>query len=67
MKLSTRLVPLAFLLAPQTAGAQPPRQILFVAQNGETFQIDPIAVFQDGEWLDPLGDRGEDVPMQWRA
>ncbi len=69
MKRFVMLVLVAVALALQAAGAQTQtaRQIVFAVRNGETFEIDPIVVFQGGEWFDPLGHRGEDVPMEWRA
>lgn len=69
MKRLIRLVPVALWLALQTAGAQAQtsRRIVFAVHNGERLEIDPIVVFQDGEWSNPRGSGGEDVPMRWRA
>ncbi len=59
----------AVLIAVGTASAQDqaPREIVFAVQYGDALEADPIVVFQDGDWLDPRGRGGEDVPMRWRA
>lgn len=69
MRYDIALILAAVCHAVGTASAQveAPKEVVFAVQYGDALEIDPIVVFQTGEWLDPRGHGGEDVPMRWRA